>query len=91
MRASTLLGLAPVLVAAQKCPLQFDGRLSKGAELGLLDTDGSPFNKDYVKGAGEFFGGVFFFVVVVLCFVRGVAWGMGSGMCDCSGGFACDH
>ncbi|KFY27522.1 hypothetical protein V491_00872 [Pseudogymnoascus sp. VKM F-3775] len=52
MRASTLLGLAPVLVAAQKCPLQFDGRLSKGAELGLLDTDGSPFNKDYVKGAG---------------------------------------
>ncbi|KFY09348.1 hypothetical protein V492_05516 [Pseudogymnoascus sp. VKM F-4246] len=51
MRASTLLALAPVLVAAQNCPLQFDARVTKEAKLGLLDTDGSPFNADYVKGA----------------------------------------
>jgi hypothetical protein len=52
---STLLVVAaPVLVAAQNCPLQFDGRIPKAAKLGLLDTAKSPFNADYVKGAGEF-------------------------------------
>ncbi|KFY56808.1 hypothetical protein V497_05966 [Pseudogymnoascus sp. VKM F-4516 (FW-969)] len=50
---STLLVVAaPVLVAAQNCPLQFDGRIPKAAKLGLLDTAKSPFNADYVKGAG---------------------------------------
>ncbi|KFY74792.1 hypothetical protein V499_05207 [Pseudogymnoascus sp. VKM F-103] len=49
---STLLAVAPVLVAAQNCPLQFDGRVPKSAKLGLLDTAKSPFNADYVKGAG---------------------------------------
>lgn len=50
----TLVAVAPVLVAAQNCPLQFDGRIPKAATLGLLDTDQSPFNPTYVKGAGEF-------------------------------------
>jgi hypothetical protein len=53
---STFIAIAPVLVAAQNCPLQFDGRIPKGVALGLLDTDKSPFNPTYVKGAGEFSG-----------------------------------
>lgn len=57
---STLLAVAPALVAAQNCPIQFDGRVPKGAKLGLLDTEESPFNADYVKGAGEFWGASYF-------------------------------
>lgn len=73
---STLLAVAPVLVAAQNCPLQFDGRVPKSAKLGLLDTAKSPFNADYVKGAGEFWRHflLFYFGIVV---ARESGWGMG--------------
>lgn len=66
--STLLVVVAPVLVAAQNCPLQFDGRIPKAAKLGLLDTDKSPFNADYVKGAGEFWA----FLFLELCF--GGAW-----------------
>lgn len=77
---STLLVVAPVLVAAQNCPLQFDGRVPKGAKLELLDTKESPFNADYVKGAGEFWGVsfLFYFGVVRREGERGRRrWGLG--------------
>lgn len=64
---STVLVVAPVLVAAQNCPLQFDGRIPKATKLELLDTDKSPFNANYVKGAGEFLS---FFLSG--CVVRGL-------------------
>ena len=89
---STLLVVAPVLVAAQNCPLQFDGRVPKGAKLELLDTKESPFNADYVKGAGEFWGVSFFFF-----FWGGSEGGreteaaLGIKLYDCSGGFGCDY
>lgn len=63
---STLLAVAPVLVAAQNCPIQFDGRVPKSAKLGLLDTAQSPFNADYVKGAGEFLGHFLLFFGIVI-------------------------
>lgn len=74
MRAlSTLLAIAPVLAAARNCPLQFDGRVGKHAKLELLDTDESPFNAEYVKGAGEFWT-CFFIAGRVLRFVAAPAW-----------------
>ncbi|KFY89290.1 hypothetical protein V498_06467 [Pseudogymnoascus sp. VKM F-4517 (FW-2822)] len=48
---TTLLIVAPALAAAQNCPIQFDARVLKSAKLGLLDTEESPFNAGYVKGA----------------------------------------
>ncbi|KUJ12608.1 uncharacterized protein LY89DRAFT_593023 [Mollisia scopiformis] len=41
------------VVAAQKCPLQFDGRIPKDATLDSFDTSSSPFNDAYVIGGNQ--------------------------------------
>lgn len=40
-----------IAVAAQNCPLQFDGRVSTDATLASFDTSASRFNPQYVLGA----------------------------------------
>ncbi|KAG4432554.1 hypothetical protein IFR05_011966 [Cadophora sp. M221] len=45
-------------VAAQKCPLQFDGRVPKDATLTTFDGSPSPFNAQYVLGANLKWSGV---------------------------------
>lgn len=47
----SLLALASG-VLAQKCPLQFDGRVPKGSTVALFDTKTGPYNPDNVFGAG---------------------------------------
>ncbi|KAE8445036.1 hypothetical protein EG329_013750 [Mollisiaceae sp. DMI_Dod_QoI] len=47
--SSTIAALAAV-AAAQKCPLQFDGRVPQAATLSTFDTSASPFNPSYVIG-----------------------------------------
>ena len=41
-------------VAAQKCPLQFDGRVPRDATLATFDGSSSPFNAQYVLGASKY-------------------------------------
>jgi len=50
------LAFLPLLsfVAAQKCPLQFDGRVPQSATLDSFDTSASPFNPQYVFGQSRF-------------------------------------
>lgn len=48
----SILVLAAI-VAAQKCPLQFDGRVPKDATLATFDGSSSPFNAQYVLGASK--------------------------------------
>lgn len=50
-----VLNTFAIAVAAQKCPLQFDGRVPTDATLDSFDTSASPFNPQYVLGASEFF------------------------------------
>lgn len=40
-------------VAAQQCPLQFDGRIAMNATAALFDTSASPFNPSNVFGQSE--------------------------------------
>lgn len=49
-----VLNAFAVVVAAQKCPLQFDGRVPADATLGSFDTSASPFNPQYVIGASNY-------------------------------------
>ncbi|KAH9210271.1 hypothetical protein DL95DRAFT_371112 [Leptodontidium sp. 2 PMI_412] len=53
----SILVLAAI-VAAQKCPLQFDGRVPKDATLATFDGSSSPFNAQYVLGANLKWSGV---------------------------------
>jgi hypothetical protein len=39
---------------AQRCPLQFDGRVSTTANLASFDSKAGPFNADNVLGAGRY-------------------------------------
>lgn len=41
-------------VAAQKCPIQFDGRVPESATLASFDTSASLFNLKYDLGASEY-------------------------------------
>lgn len=49
----SVLSILPLLslVFAQKCALQFDGRVPQSATLSSFDTSTSPFNPGYVLGA----------------------------------------
>lgn len=59
---STLFAAAVlILVAGQKCPLQFEERVRKSVERGVFDTSASLYNPDYVKGARESCGFCFCF------------------------------
>lgn len=51
--ASLLLPLSTLflLVSAQKCPIQFEGRVSQASTLDTFDTSASLFNPGYVLGA----------------------------------------
>jgi len=57
MRSIPLLGVVAAAgaaaVAAQRCALRFDGRVSREAGLAVFDAGESLFNQGYVKGAGE--------------------------------------
>ncbi|KAF4610397.1 hypothetical protein G7Y89_g15722 [Cudoniella acicularis] len=46
-----LASLLTTAVSAQKCPIQFDGRVPESSTLGTFDTSASPFNPGYVLGA----------------------------------------
>jgi len=52
MRLLPVLAIA-ASVGAQKCPLQFDGRVRKDATLATFDGSSSPFNAQYVLGASK--------------------------------------
>jgi hypothetical protein len=52
-RISFSLLAAACTIVAQKCPIQFDGRVPKGTAAATLDTSASPFNPSYVFGAGK--------------------------------------
>jgi hypothetical protein len=41
-------------VAAQKCPIQFDGRVPDSATLASFDTSASLYNPSYDLGASEY-------------------------------------
>jgi len=38
------------ITVAQKCPIQFDGRVAQAATLASFDTNPSPYNPGYVLG-----------------------------------------
>jgi hypothetical protein len=50
----SLLALASTVIA-QKCPIQFDGRVPKGSTPATFDSSTSPFNPSFVFGAGELY------------------------------------
>ncbi|KAG4419123.1 hypothetical protein IFR04_007719 [Cadophora malorum] len=57
MRLLPVLAIA-ASVGAQKCPLQFDGRVPEDATLTTFDGSSSPFNAQYVLGANLKWSGV---------------------------------
>jgi hypothetical protein len=46
--------LGAAQVAAQSCPLQFDGRVPKDFTLAEFDADNDLFNPGFVKGKSAF-------------------------------------
>lgn len=54
MAPSILYALALAAgVAAQKCPIQYDGRVPASATLATFDGNSSPFNPTYILGASK--------------------------------------
>ena len=51
-RALPLLLLGVAQAVAQKCPLQFDGRVPKNFTQAQFDANNALFNPGYVKGKG---------------------------------------
>jgi hypothetical protein len=82
MRSLALFAVvaAAVVVEAQRCPLQFDGRVGKDVQLAVFDGGKSLFNTGFVKGKGESFFFFFFFFNWRVGFLWGC--GLGGGGCE---------